>query len=86
MAARISIPVKRLMESTFESLGHAAVSMIDAFRVPLRVIESDDKENEVAQESLTLLTMDRTGLLESQVLLVLIGMVDILPPIRVWKD
>ena len=31
IAARVSIPVKRLMERTFESLGHAAVSMRDAF-------------------------------------------------------
>lgn len=54
--------------------------------MPLRLIEGDDKENEVARESLTLLTVDRIGLLESQELLIPIGMVGIPPPTRVWKD
>jgi hypothetical protein len=54
MAERESIPVKRLMERTFESLGHTAVSIIDALRLPLRVIDGDDKDSEVARECLTL--------------------------------
>lgn len=37
MAARVSIPVKRLMERTFESLSHAAVSMIDPFKNAIEV-------------------------------------------------